>query len=91
LSDIYLAKCDRAINGRVGDRVRKVVPYVDDYLVVLGPDPLGNCDHASSDILGLFTECSPGLRFKVETPTDGELQFLDLRLRLETMPCVLVL
>lgn len=34
--------------------------------------------------LRLFKECSSALRFKVENPTDGALQFLDLRLRIET-------
>lgn len=54
LSDIYLAKCDRAINGKVGDRVRKVFRYVYDYLLVLVHNPNGDRDYTASDILDLF-------------------------------------
>lgn len=83
LSDLYLARCDRALAELLDCRVLRVFRYVDDYLVVF-KDSLGpNRDSVCVEVLASFKECSPGLSFKYETPTGEGLQFLDLRLTLQ--------
>lgn len=84
LSDIYLAKCDRDIAGRLDERVLKVLRYVDDYLIVLRPSLDHDCVQVVRQIVDIFKDCSQGLEFKLEVPTGGSLQFLDINLRLET-------
>ncbi|XP_042144719.1 uncharacterized protein LOC121834881, partial [Ixodes scapularis] len=83
LSDIYLAKCDRAIAERLDDRVVKVLRYVDDYLIVLKSNDNTDVESVIASILHVFTDCSPGLNFKAETTSEGALQFLDINLRCE--------
>ncbi|XP_040070667.3 uncharacterized protein LOC120843379, partial [Ixodes scapularis] len=84
LSDIYLARCDRGIAGRLDGRVLKVLRYVDDYLIVLKPSLDNDCVETVKEIVDIFSECSQGLSFKLEVPTEGALQFLDINLRLGT-------
>lgn len=41
-------------------------------------------ESVSASILHVFTDCSPGLKFKVETTSEGALQFLDLNLHVKS-------
>lgn len=83
LSDIYLAKCDSDIAERLDERVVKVLRYVDDYLIGLKSNESSKGENVISTMLRMFTEYSPGLKFKCGTLTEDSLQFLDLNLRCE--------
>ncbi|CAN7985307.1 unnamed protein product, partial [Ixodes pacificus] len=64
LSDLYLARCDRAIAESLDCRVLRVFRYVDDYPVGF-KDSLGpNRDSVCVEVMASFKECSPGLSFK---------------------------
>ncbi|XP_065304288.1 uncharacterized protein [Dermacentor albipictus] len=93
LSDLFLARCDKAFAARVGDLgVLKVFRYVDDFLVFLDRSLLVpaassqvdcrfDCSNpAVSCILASFNEYYRPLTFTTEFPAQGNIRFLDLRL-----------
>ena len=80
LSNIFLAKMDRDIKHKSAGLVLKICRYVDDFLVLsFQPD----AQRAVVDTLKVFKESSTGLKFTIEVPTDGKLQFLDLLLSIQ--------
>lgn len=77
LSNIFLAKVDRAIEANMNGLVRKVYRYVDDYIILVDRS---NFTNNAINILKIFREKALGLEFTFEMPLQGALQFLDLNL-----------
>ncbi|XP_040069744.3 uncharacterized protein LOC120842657 [Ixodes scapularis] len=75
LSNIFLAKVDRALDGLLKAPAKKIFRYVDDYLVFVDK---GNFSRTLDFALKTFKEQGLGLRFTFETPKDQTIQFLDL-------------
>lgn len=81
LCDIFLSKCDRAIdNALTKGQVSRIFRYVDDYLVFLTKRPIENEAQIIHTIKSTFLNEGQGLNFTHETPTNLSLQFLDLHL-----------
>ncbi|KAM7309437.1 uncharacterized protein ISCGN_013068 [Ixodes scapularis] len=76
LSEFYMSSVDLAVERELGVEApgTKVFRFVDDYLV------LHTAGTTSASIERVFSTHSQGLKFTSEDPSDGELQFLDLRL-----------
>ncbi|KAH9382479.1 hypothetical protein HPB48_000142 [Haemaphysalis longicornis] len=80
VSDLFFAKCDRQIACRLeGSPIVKICRYVDDYLVVFNEVVPGDRDSIVAHVLGVFTDCAGGLKFRYELPEMCVLQFLDVR------------
>lgn len=81
LSDIFLSKVDRALECNLHGMCTKVFRYVDDFLIVTEP-----CHVVSRvpDVLKVFKECGHSLKFTFELPKENQIQFLDLKLVLQT-------
>ncbi|XP_042150264.1 uncharacterized protein LOC120836611, partial [Ixodes scapularis] len=77
LSSIFLGKVDRALEHRLANNTKKVVRYVDDYLVFVEKN---NFSRTMSEVLKTFAEEGLGLRFTSETPKEHKIQFLDIQI-----------
>lgn len=80
LSDLLLAKMDRAVNQElVSTAAKKVFRFVDDFLVIVKCDPRGFVSHANN-VLSLFKKYLGPLVLTHEMPENSSIRFLDLRL-----------
>ncbi|CAN7941637.1 unnamed protein product, partial [Ixodes hexagonus] len=81
LCEIFLEKLDRSISVALVDApVVKICKYVDDFVVFVSTHSEERLDSLAQSILKVFSSCSNHLRFTLELPVDGFLQFLDVRL-----------
>lgn len=81
LSNIFLAKVDRSLERNLSGLSTKVFRYVDDFLVFTEPCHLVR---RVPDVMKIFKECGLGLNFTFELPKENQIQFLDLKLSLES-------
>lgn len=79
LSEVYLGRIDRDLEGGLESLALKTMRYVDDYLVFVEMD---NCVRSRVNVLKMFNEKGRGLKFTFEVPKDGCIQFLDLKIRI---------
>ena len=81
LSDIFLSTVDRLVDCEARDLVVKIFRYVDDYLILFrkGCPPFHYIN-----LMKLFKEKVFGLNFTCKLPSNNCLQFLDLRLFLQS-------
>uniref|UniRef100_L7LVB7 Putative tick transposon n=1 Tax=Rhipicephalus pulchellus TaxID=72859 RepID=L7LVB7_RHIPC len=79
LSEIYLGKVDRTLEGTLTAGIVKIFRFVDDYLVITRSH---NRSGEVNTIVSSFQEGGLGLAFTYELPSNkNEIQFLDLKLR----------
>ncbi|XP_042148898.1 uncharacterized protein LOC121837360, partial [Ixodes scapularis] len=80
LTDVYLSKCNRAIDDSLDiPQVSRMFRYVDDYLILLNARP--KCETQFMDsVQTTFEEHAGGLKFTHEWPENQSLQFLDLKI-----------
>lgn len=80
LSDLLLAKFDRALNVKLGElSVVKTFRYVDDYLLILRCD-LETFHSKVMQVLQIFRECLYPLVVTHEMPERDSIRFLDLKI-----------
>lgn len=80
LSDLYLAKLDRALNERLNSSsALRTSSFVDDYLVVLECNA-DNFQVATRHLISLLKKCLSPQSTTHEIPQDSIIWFLDLRI-----------
>ncbi|XP_049269861.1 uncharacterized protein LOC125757761 [Rhipicephalus sanguineus] len=72
LSDIFLSRINRKLSRGLGDGIRHVCRYVDDYLVIF--DNNHDYHQMTDSIIKCFQECGYGLRFTTEFMEQQQLQ-----------------
>ncbi|XP_064482825.1 uncharacterized protein LOC135395309 [Ornithodoros turicata] len=85
LSDVFLTEVDSQVSGVLPTvvGVKRAFRYVDDYLVLLPLDALGEvhvCEDRARQVTDVFHRFGVGLKFTSEVAVEGVLRFLDLRL-----------
>ncbi|KAH9367723.1 hypothetical protein HPB48_011107 [Haemaphysalis longicornis] len=77
LSTLLLPKCDRSIETRIDTaNIENVFSYVDDHLFITRTFKSEEGGLLVKVVEETFVECSDGLKFTHELPTEGAWQFL---------------
>jgi hypothetical protein len=90
LSDLFMANCDRTIKQVLDSKTEyaktKISRYVDDQLALILEEP-NKINITATELKEIYEACSHGLKFTIEEPMNGELQFLDMKITLGEKLC----
>lgn len=75
LCNIFLSDIDQRLEGIFNSEVKKIVRYMDDFLIILGENQLIDIQDRVQAVVNTFKEHGKGLSFIYELPDENALQF----------------